>query len=90
MVANFTCFTCRPGLTTCTKVCWKKVPMPQGIKYIVRVGIAIFGSRNNPKGENPFDEDFHDNYVEGKGYSEAAALRDLTRNYNELLESLWV
>lgn len=58
------------------------------IKYIARCGIALFGHSNNET-ENPFDENFHDNYVEGKGYTKEIAINKMKENYKEIGNSLW-
>ena len=77
------------GLKATTNLYWKEIPRDQGTKYVVRVGVAFFG--HSLQGDkNPFDEDWYDNYVEGKGYTKEAALRSLKRNFRELGDSLWL
>jgi len=59
--------------------------------YIARMGIAIMGATNYPEqeGMDPFDPNFHDNYVEGRGITKEAAVSAMKRNQSSISNSLW-
>jgi len=61
------------------------------MKYEARMGFCIFGRPNCEEsiGKNPFDEDYHDNYVRGIGMTEKIALRKLKEELRDLTDMLW-
>ena len=72
----------------------KKIPSRQSewqFKYTIRQGISILGGINNPENEveDPFDENFHENFIEGKGYTLKAAEKVFEENLHDLTEGLW-
>lgn len=71
----------------------KKIPSQQPewkFKYTIRQGISIFGGINAVNDiEDPFDENFHENFIEGKGYTLKAAKRAFEKNLHNITESLW-
>ncbi len=82
------------GVAGITPVYVKAVPTGRSdwpTKFIARVGIAIFGGVmcEESIGKNPFDEDFHDNYVEAKAMTKTALWRVLQRKMKSLADSLW-
>ncbi len=64
-----------------------------GDEYVARVGVAIMGSTNMPTEELatacPFDDDFRDNYAEGRGKTHQEAVEALKRDVQGMAESLW-
>lgn len=88
---GFTVFSCSAiGVAGTTKVFVRQV----GDKHVARVGIAILGSTNMKEAElasaNPFDESFEDNFAEGVGDTQEAALQDLKRDMGDIAESIWL
>ena len=74
------------------KVHWMK--SKHGNLFWCRKAIAIMGSFNMPYDEvvkmSPFDPDFRDNYVEGKGSSKKEALANMEKDEKDLADSLWL
>lgn len=86
------CFICHtPGLSGTTPLTIRH----DANGFEARMGVAIFGSSNlDEEGMrkaqyNPFHEDFHDNYVSGKGATQEEAIEALRRDQREMHESLW-
>ncbi len=72
----------------------KKIPSRQPewkFKYTIRQGISIIGGLNDPENElaDPFDENYHENFIEGKGYTIEAAEKVFEENLHHLTEGLW-
>jgi len=92
MIAKYGNYTCTSiGVAGTTEVFVKKTPSTCQdflYKYEVRMGVAIMGSSDHQT-DNPFDEDFHDNYAEGKGYTLEVALRKLKESIKFIQDSLW-
>lgn len=91
MTREFTVFNCsQAGVAGTTKVFVRKV----GDKFVARVGIVILGSTNMKEGElavsNPFDPDFEDNYAEGIGVTQEAAIEDMKKDMGDIAESIWL
>jgi hypothetical protein len=89
--SEFTVFNCSTiGVGGTTKVFVRKV----GESYVARVGIAILGSTNMKSADlvnaNPFDESFKDNFAEGVGLTQEAALEDMKRDMGDIAESIWL
>ncbi len=65
-----------------------------GDQYVARIGVAIMGATNRPVEElataSPFDEDFRDNYAEGRGHTHEEAVAALRRDVQGMAESLWL
>ena len=63
--------------------------------FVARVGIAIMGSTNMNEDEfcacdfNPFHEKFYDNFAQGEGATEEAALAALKDDMRQTANSLW-
>lgn len=88
---EYTVFNCSTiGVAGTTKVFVRKV----GEQFVARVGIAILGSTNMKAAElvdaNPFDDSFEDNYAEGIGATQEAALLDMKRDMGDIAESIWL
>jgi hypothetical protein len=88
---HFTC--CHVGLQPLTDIHWREIPTGRKdwpIKYIARVGVVIFGSICDPESDvsDPFEEGFHENYVEGMGMTKEIALKKLKENFADLAESI--
>lgn len=68
----------------------------QGLKFEIRMGFTFPGSQDWCKhecqnGGNPFDEDYFDSYVVGKGYFRLkVAYNEFKRQMKELAESYWI
>jgi len=84
--------TCKHvGIAATTKIFIKATPTGREdwpYKYEARVGVAIFGQSHNQT-DNPFDENFRDNYVSGKGMTEEKCMEELHKELANLSESLW-
>jgi len=78
------------GVAGTTAVHVKK--LPDGT-YEARVGIAIMGYTNMSldalEFANPFDDTFQDNFAQGLGTTEEAALTDLRADMNKTADSIW-
>jgi len=78
------------GISGTTKGFVKKI----GCEYVARVGVAIMGMTNRPLEELatacPFDDDFRDNYAEGRGKTHEEAVEALKRDAEGMAESLWI
>jgi len=67
-----------------------------GDVYEARQAIAIFGDFQMKEKDlekieyDPFHDDFHDNFVSGKGDSEEAAIRAMKKDSEQMYESLWI
>jgi len=63
---------------------------PNRLEYEVRVGVAILGNTNfeSSVGANPFDPNFHDNFVSGKGVTVDEAIINLDKEIASLLSTL--
>lgn len=91
-MSDYGCYVCAPGLSGTTPVTIQKTEAG----YEARMGIALFGYTNlDEEGlrkaqYNPFHEDFHDNYVSGKGATEEEAIEALKKDRHEMHESLWL
>ncbi len=59
--------------------------------YVAAVGIAMMGTTNFPGsvGACPFDLNFHDNAVYGKGDSPAEAVAAMVEDMKKMAEGLW-
>lgn len=91
MSDEFTVFNCSTvGVAGTTKVFVRQV----GESFVARVGIAILGSTNMKAADlasaNPFDDSFQDNFAEGIGATQEAALQDLKRDMGDIAESIWL
>lgn len=57
------------------------------------MAIAIMGSFNMPyeyiEKTSPFDPDFRDNYIQGKGTSREEALSNMENEEKNISDSLW-
>jgi len=64
-----------------------------GKHHWCRMAIAIMGSFNMPyeyiEKTSPFDPDFRDNYVEGKGKTKEEALENMEQDEKGIADSLW-
>ena len=66
-----------------------------GSEYEARQAIAIFGDFQMSLKSlenidyNPYHDDFHDNFVSGKGLTEEAALKAMKKDSDNMYESLW-
>lgn len=83
-------YTCtHVGISGTTKIHVREV----GGLFVARVGIALMGTTNRPTSElamaDPFEADFNDNYAEGHGTSEQAALDALKTEMEKISEALW-
>lgn len=64
-------------------------------RFEARMGVAIFGTSNlDEEGFeaaqfNPFHDLFHDNYVQGDGPTQEAAIDALKKDHRDMHESLW-
>lgn len=59
-------------------------------KFEVRMGIALFGCCNDERqSDNPFHEDFNDNFVRGEGSTEEEAVANLCKEVCSTANSLW-
>lgn len=88
---DFAVFNCSMiGVAGTTKVFVRKM----GEHFVARVGIAILGSTNMSDGAlavaNPFDDSFEDNFAEGIGPTQEAALLDLKKDMGDISESIWL
>lgn len=74
------------------KIHWMK--SKDGKLFWCRQAIAIMGSFNMPIEEieriSPFDPNFHDNYIEGKGKTKEEALLQMQKGAEEISDSLWI
>lgn len=91
MSEEFTVFNCSMiGVSGTTKVFVRKV----GDHFVARVGISILGSTNMKSEElalaNPFDDSFEDNYAEGIGPTQEAAIEDMKKDMGDISESIWL
>lgn len=59
--------------------------------YVARIGIAILGSVNFEQciNANPFDPDYHDNYIEGKGLTKEEAINNILSEQENLSKGLF-
>lgn len=59
--------------------------------YEVRMGFAVMGQANCDAcvGANPFDPNFHDNYITGKGKVLEEALVNLSKEQKNIQDTLW-
>ncbi len=79
------------GVSGTTPVHTRKI----GDAWEARCGIAIMGATNMDEHEyarcnnNPFHEEFFDNFAEGKGKTEQEALDALKADMNSMAEGLW-
>lgn len=86
-----TAFSCSAlGVAGTTQVFVRKV----GENYVARVGIAILGQTNMKEGDlrgaNPFDDSFYDNFAEGIGPTQEAAIDNLKKDIQKTSETLWL
>jgi len=64
--------------------------------FEARAGCAIMGTTNmteeqmNAQGRNPFLDDWHDNFVRGKGDTREAAINAMRNDASSMAESLWI
>jgi len=64
--------------------------------FEARMGIALLGYSNlDEEGMrkaqyNPFHEEFHDNYVSGKGATQEEAIEAMKQDQRDICEGLWV
>lgn len=76
-----------------SKVFWCHTVTKTGTIYWCRMPIAIFGSFNTDeeylKKVSPFDPQYQDNFVEGKGSSKEEAEAIMNNNLKEIADSLW-
>lgn len=93
MSGHVTIFACSHiGVSGTTQVHVKR--LDDGT-FQARCGIAIMGSTNMNEAEfkacdyNPFSDDFRDNFAEGNGDTEDAALAALKADMRETANSLW-
>lgn len=89
-ISYYCCDT--PGLAGTTPVTIKQ--SAEGFE--ARMGFALFGATNMDEDgfrraqNNPFHDEFHDNYAVGKGATQEAAIEALKREIHEIHESLWL
>lgn len=73
------------------KIHWMR--SADGKSHWCRMAVAIMGSFNMPSKEiatiSPFDPNFCDNYVEGKGRTKKEALKNMKNSMNELSDMIW-
>lgn len=74
------------------KIHWMR--SKDGKLFWCRQAIAIMGSFNMSNEEiemiSPFDPNFHDNYVEGKGKTKEEALAQMQKGTEEISNSLFI
>lgn len=84
--------TCEHIGVSGAKIHWMK--SKDGKLFWCRQAIAIMGSFNMSIDEiekiSPFDPNFNDNYVEGKGKTKDEALAKMKKDAEEISDSLWV
>lgn len=84
--------TCNHIGVSGAKIHWMK--SKDGKLFWCRQAITIMGSFNMPYEEikkiSPFDPNFHDNYIEGKGKTKEEALAKMAKEAGEISDSLWV
>ena len=83
-----------PGVAGTTPVFVRETPTNRDdfpIRYEARVGIAIFGSVNDPEcyDKSPFDDEWRDNYVRAVAYTKDALWRTLQAEMKSIQDSLW-
>ena len=73
------------------KVHWMR--SKDGKKHWCRMAIAIMGTYNMTDKEietiSPFDPEFNDNYVEGKGTTKEEAFANMEKDMESMSDSLW-
>lgn len=82
------------GVAGTTPVFVKATPSRRAdfpVKFEARVGIAIFGTVNDPEchRKSPFDDEWFDNYVRVVAYTRAALLRKLQEEMRAIQDGLW-
>ena len=83
-----------PGVAGTTPVYVKETPSRidgYSTKYEARVGVAIFGAVGDTEcyNKSPFDDDWYDNYIGAKAYTQDMLYKILQRNMKDLQDSLW-
>jgi len=78
-----------PGVAIVTQLV--VVYWPSREEYEARVGIAIMGNTNfeSSINANPFDPNFHDNIVRGIGPSIDAAIENLRKDLDSMVDTLF-
>lgn len=73
------------------KIHWMRTP--NGKWYWCRMAIAIMGSFNMTDEQirtiSPFDPQFNDNYVEGKGRTKQEALKNMEKDMQIISDCIW-
>lgn len=72
------------------KIHWMR--SKDGKLFWCRQAVAIMGSFNFSDSDkiSPFDPNFHDNYIEGKGKTKEEALSHMQEGAKEISDSLWI
>jgi hypothetical protein len=85
-----TIHTCEHIGVSGAKVHWMR--SKDGKLFWCRQAVAIMGSFNFPDSDkiSPFDPNFHDNYIEGKGKTKEEALAQMQEEAKEISDSLWI
>lgn len=73
------------------KIYW--VHNKENTEFKCRTAIAFFGSFNMDneylEKTSPFEPDFQDNYIEGKGATKEEAYEDMMKEMQKTADSLW-
>jgi hypothetical protein len=84
--------TCKHIGVSGAKIHWMK--SKDGKLFWCRQAIAIMGSFNMPmeyiERVSPFEPDFRDNFIEGKGKTKEEALNQMRKGAQEISDSLWI
>jgi len=95
LAKHFTAFHCTNiGVAGTTPIFVKQTPTGREdwpFKYEVRMGIAICGGVNDEEcyDKNPFEDDWRDNFVRGKGMTLEVALKKLEESLNSISRGLF-
>ena len=54
-----------------------------------RVGVAIMGHFRDSKCDDPFSDDFEENYAQGRGMTKEDAVRSMWDSMRSMADSLW-
>jgi hypothetical protein len=75
------------GVAGTTEIVFKKI----NNQWKARMGIAVLGGVNFEEmiGANPFQKEYHDNYVEGVGETKEEAIENMKKEIENIQKGLW-
>ncbi len=82
-------YSFRPAHGT-TNIWCRVIDTPRGLKFELRMGWEFPGDRRYSETENPFDEEFVDNYVRVVAYRLRVAWNLLSLEMSKIANSYWI